>query len=209
MVNVWRLMAHHCEDCHLPMIRWSIANNRIAIGWGQVGSLFQAEYTTPEAIRTAARRIANHVNDEGAREFLRRPLLGINLANFRGGARPFHAQVQGDPHPNLQAMQCGDLVILKTNIGPQDGWTNSVVMRVTGAYEYVDPPQALPCVANYGYQHQRNAVHTGCDPWALWNEAGGVGGVQALGQAVVGNALVLLGFQVECEDGQIRRAARN
>ena len=200
MVNVWRLMAHNAQCCHLPMIQWAVANNRIAIGWGAVGDLTQAQFTTPEDIRTRARKIANHVNDAGARAFLRRPLLGINLWNFRGGAHPFYAQAQGDPHPHRDAMQCGDLVILKTN-----NWPQSVVMRVTGPYEYVDPPQALPCLADYGYQHQRKAVPTGCDPKALWDVAGGVDGIRALGEAIIGNALVLLKFQVECEGGQIRR----
>ena len=205
MANVWRLIAHHVQACQLPMIQWAIANERIAIGWGAVGNLDQAnqaQYATPIAIRQAAAAIALQINDD----WLLRPLLGINLWNFRGGAHPFYAQAQGGPHPQRQAMQCGDLVILKTSIGPRDGFQNSVVMRVTGPYEYVDPPQPLPCIAGYGYQHQRKAVRVaGCDPQALWNAAGGPGGVRALHQAIVGNVLVLLEFPVECEGGQIRR----
>lgn len=202
MVNVWRLMAHNAQCCHLPMIQWAIANNRIAIGWGLIGDLTQPQFATPADIRAIAGQIANHVNDEGAGAFLMKPLLGINLWNFRGGAHPFYAQAQGGPHPHRQAMQCGDLVILKTDIGPRKGFQNSVVMRVTGPYEYVDSPQALPCLANYGYQHQRAAKQVpGCDPQALWNAAGGLPGVWALHEAVVGNALVLCQFPVECQDG--------
>lgn len=81
----------------------------------------------------------------------------------------------------------------------------SVVMRVTGPYEYVDPPQALPCISDYRYQHQRKAVPTGCNPQAVWNEASGQDGVRALHQAIVGNALILCQFPVECQDGQTRR----
>ena len=202
MVNVWRLRAHHEQCCHLPMIQWATDNNRIAIGWGAVGNLTQAQFTAPGAIRAAAIQIANQTNNV----WYRRPLLGINLWNFRGGAHPFYAQAQGGPHPHRQAMQCGDLVILKTDIGPRKGFQNSVVMRVTGPYEYVDSPQALPCLANYGYQHQRAAKQVpGCDPQALWNAAGGLPGVRALHEAVVGNALILCQFPVECQDGQMRR----
>ena len=200
MANVWRLMAHHELACQLPMIQWAIANERIAIGWGAVGDL--AQYATPEDIRAEARNIANHINNPGAAAFLRRPLLGINLWNFRGGPHPFYAQVQGDPHPYRRAMQCGDLIILKRTGTLRD----SVVMRVTSPYEYVDPPQALPCIRKYGYQHQRQAVKvSGCNTRALWDAAGGLPGVRALHQAVLGNALVLCQLQVECEGGHIRR----
>lgn len=181
--------SHNEQACQLPMIQWAAGNNRIAIGWGAVGDL--AQYATPQDMRTAAEEIADQTNNN----WLRKPLLGINLWNFRGGAHPFYARAQGGPHPHRQAMQCGDLVILKRT----GTWKDSVAMRVTGPYEFIDPPQALPCITDYGYQHQRKAVPTCCAPKALWDVAGGVDGIQALGEAVVGNALVLLNFPVECE----------
>ena len=198
MANVWRLMAHNQQHCHLPMIQWAIANSRIAIGWGLIGDLTQPQFTTPKDIRRAAILIADGQDNNRLNAF-RRPLLGINLWNFRGGPHPFYPQAQGGPRSDILAMQCGDLVILKTNIGPREGFQNSVVMRVTGPYEFVasperiNPPQALPCVADYGYQNQRKAVRVaGCDPQALWNAAGGLDGVrQTLNQPIRGNALVL------------------
>ena len=158
MVNVWRLMAHNEECCHLPVIQWAKKTTGLPSGWGAVGKLTQAQYTAPGAIRVAARRIADQCNDEGARDFLWRATLGINLWNFHGGLGRFYPRVNDGPDKHRDAMQCGELVILKTNSGPRKGWKNSVVMRVTGPYKYVNPPQPLPCLADYGYQHQREAV---------------------------------------------------
>lgn len=196
------------------MIQWALANKRIAIGWGAVGSLAQAQFTAPGNIRETARGIAHQSADAGSRAFLRRPLLGVNLWNFRGGSQPFHANAQGGPHPHRLAMQFGDLIILKTDIGPLHGFQESVVMRVTGPYEWVPlnhlkerfDHQQERCLEVYGYQHQRDAEQVTCiNAMDLWDAAGGPNGVIGLDQAVRGNALVLLQFQVECQSEQLRR----
>ena len=160
MVNVWRLMAHHVKSCQLPMIQWAIANNRIAIGW-DVGSLAQARYATPGDIQKEVRKRFRGQGPPGEKS-----TAGIQLWNIRGGEGAFHPGVGAVPHPHDLVMQCEDLVILKPS-----GWPQSVVMRVTGAYEYVPSP----CSGNFQwlYPHRRKAVHmAGYDPRTLWEKAG-------------------------------------
>jgi len=184
MANVWRLMAFN-EPVYRPqMIRWAIDNCRIAIGWSEVQDLCQ--YGAPEDIQNQVGAIFGGPNDPGGA-----PTAGIQLWNFRGGAHRFYAGVGIGPHPHFLAMQCGDLVILKGNSFPA-----SVVMRIQSPYQYVlhvpinQPP--------YGYQHQRAAVPTGCNSQNLWEEAGGLPGVQASGQSIF-NALILMPRQVGCQ----------
>ena len=142
MVNVWRLMAQDDENYQLAMIQWAIAIGRIAIGWGRIGNLSQ--YASSQKIVEAI-----------CREY-----PGLPKSN---------KQRSGDQLWNFyRMMQCGDLVILKTKVGPRKGWQNSVVMQVKGPYEHVDeqPPY-------HDYQNQREAVQvTNCDPQALWEAAG-------------------------------------
>ena len=197
MVNVWRLMAHHDPDRRQPMIQWATDNNRIAIGW--IGECDLTQYTTPQDIQD---RVDEVHRDEGPPGEM--PTAGIQLWNFRGGAHSFYAQAQGDPHPHRLAMQCGDLVILKTD-DKHGGWPQSVVMRVQGPYEYIPPGHVPDDQPPFGYRHQREAVPTGCGPQNLWNVAGGLPGVKALHQNWRQNALVRCQFPVECQDGQIRR----
>ena len=187
MVNVWRLMAHHVECCRLPMIQWATANNRIAIGWGDVGNLTQ--YATREEIQAA---VQGAFLGQGPPGNVRS--AGIQLWNFRGGAHWFYPNPDDDPDQNRYAMQCGDLVILKTNTGPRRGWQNSKVMRVhpdEGRYDYAPPPHLVNCPGLY--QHQRRVqVVPHIDPQALWLEAGRA----APHQNVRRNALVRCQFPV-------------
>ena len=195
MVNVWRLMAHHVKCCRLPMIQWATVNNRIAIGWSEVGDLFQPQYATPEDIQDQVNIVA-----QGQGPPAEAPTAGIQLWNFRGGAHPFHPGAHSGPHTCRPAMQCGDLVILKTD-DKHGGWAQSVVMRVQGPYEYVPPGHVPDDQPPFGYRHQRKAVQvTGCSPKALWNAAHPI----VPGQSIF-NALVLCQFQVECQGGQTRR----
>ena len=182
MVNVWRLMAFNERNYLQAVVQWAIHNNRIAIGWSEVGSLNQ--YGTPGDIQHQVIAIFQVLPAAN-------PTAGIQLWNFRGGAHQFHAQAQGGPHTHRLAMQCGDLVILKAR-----EWRQSVVMRVQGPYEYV--PRVSVELPPYGYRHQRKAIPTDCSPQALWNEAGRA----APHQSVRGNALVLCQFPVECQGGR-------
>ena len=173
MVNVWRLMAHHVEPCRPPMIQWATANNRIAIGWGDVGCL--AQYATPEDIQKEVRKQFRGQGPPGEKS-----TAGIQLWNFRGGAHSFYPGVKAGRHQHDWAMQCEDLVILK-------GSGQDVVMRVTGAYEYAKKSPCLGKNCPGLYQHQRKAVHmAGYDPGELWEEAGG----PAPCQDIRGNALL-------------------
>ena len=156
MVNVWRLIAFNEAGYRLEMIQWSIGNCRIAIGWTQVGPL--NEYGTPREIRDQVMDIFQGTS--GAN-----PTAGIQLWNFRGGAHPFYPGAQAGPDPHRLAMQCGDLVILKAN-----RYSQSVVMRVEGPYEFA--PAENYHVPPYGYGHQRKAEVTDINPWALWDAAG-------------------------------------
>ena len=155
MVNVWRLMAFGEEGYGPQMIQWAIDNNRIAIGWSEVGNLIQ--YATPAGIQKRVRDIFGGPRNPGGA-----PTAGIQLWNFRGGSYPFHARAQNGPDPHRLAMRGGDLIILKTR-------RRSRVMRVKGPYEYVArgdetrPP--------FGYQHQRKAEITCIDGEALWRAA--------------------------------------
>ena len=191
-IVVWKLIAHHQLDCRLPMIQLAKDNDWIAIGW-DVGSL--AQYETPEDIQEEVRERFRGQGPPGEKS-----TAGIQLCNFRGGEGAFHPGVKADPHDLV--MQCGDLVILKTD-DKHGGWPQSVVMRVTGAYEYVPSP----CSGDWQwlYPHQRKAEPTGYDPKNLknlWNEI--VGG-PAPCQDKRGNALLRGRFPVEWQDGQIRR----
>ncbi len=140
MVNVWRLMAHHDKCYQLRMIQWAKANNRIAIGW-DVGSL--AQYETPGDIQKEVRKQFLGQGPPGEA-----PTAGIQLWNIRGGKHSFYAGVGAGRHRYDLAMQCEDLVILK----PSD-WPQSVVMRVTGAYEYVPSP----CSGNFQWLYPLSA----------------------------------------------------
>lgn len=143
MPNVWRLMAFQRDNRRQKMFRWAIDSNRIAVGWSEVGDLFQPQYATPEDIQAQVNAIFG-----GQGPPAKVPTAGIQLWNFRGGAHP--------------AMQCGDLVLLKAD-------RKSVVMRVTGPYEYVARGNATR--PPFGYQHQREAEVTDIDPNALWEAA--------------------------------------
>ena len=57
MVNVWRLMAHHVKGCQFEMIRWSMANCRIALGWGLIKNIRQ--HANPVDIAKAACNTGN------------------------------------------------------------------------------------------------------------------------------------------------------
>ena len=187
---VWKLIAHHQLDCRLPMIQWAKDNDRIAIGWGDVGSL--AQYETPEDIREEVEERFRGQGPPGEKS-----TAGIQLWNFRGGAHSFYPGVGAGRHPHDWAMQCDDLVILK-------GSGQDVVMQVTGAYEYAKKSPCLGKNCPGLYQHQRKAVPTGYDPGELWEKAGGQAGVEAMSQDTH-NALLRCRFPVEWQDGQIRR----
>ena len=62
--NVWRLIAHH-EDRDAA-IRWSLKNERIAIGWGGIGDLgsgvFNSAADIQDAIRVAYPQKSNGSN---------------------------------------------------------------------------------------------------------------------------------------------------
>ena len=167
MVNVWRLMAHNDECCHLPMIQWAKDNNRIALGWGLIGDI--RHFATPQDIADAACRTGSPYYQTTKTK------CATSCWNFyegpkEGPARYFYPSALGAPDNSCNTMQCDDLVILKTRIGPRGGFRNSVVMRVTGPYEYIAPPQALPCLADYEYQNQREAEVTDICPEALWHQ---------------------------------------
>jgi len=49
--NVWRLIAHH-EDRDAA-IRWSLKNERIAIGWGGIGDLGSGVFNSAADIQDA------------------------------------------------------------------------------------------------------------------------------------------------------------
>ena len=191
MPNVWRLMAHH-EEAHRPaVIDWAMVNGRIAIGWGEVDCL--AQYAAPGNIVGAARNVYGNNPNPPANL----PLCGIQLWNFRGGAHPFYPNPNDGPHAQRQAMQCGDLVILKGNGFPTQGTPNrSVVMRVSGPYEYIaiHPGNNPPF---NDYQHQRRAqVENNINAEQLWQQVGRRDGVHALGQNNRSYALVLCQFPV-------------
>ena len=172
MVNVWRLMAHNNRCCHLPMIRWAIANQRIALGWGLIGDVRQ--YATPQQIRDAA---SDHYPDLRNHTKSATSCWNFYEGPTKGPGRHFFPSAIANLDMSRNTMQCGDLVILKTNIGPRFGFRNSVVIRVRGPYEFVappeyaNPPEALSCLVCYGYQHQRQAEVADIDPEALWHAA--------------------------------------
>ena len=186
MVNVWRLMAHHEPNQQLVVIDWAVQNGRVAVGWSELGELQQELYAEPADIVESAHNIDDFL---GLRNL---PRCGIQLWNFWGGAGRSFCPSVGVMCTDRSAMQCGDLVILKTSTGPRHGWQNSVVMRVNGPYEHVPAAQAP-----FGYQHQRKASVTKIDPQVLWNDAGRMQPGQ-----FIRNALIQCQYQVGCQAGQ-------
>ena len=155
MVNVWRLMAFGEAGYRKQMIHWAINNDRIAIGWTEVGPLDQ--YGTPGDIQIRVN--AEFECTQGAN-----PTAGIQLWNFRGGPHPLYPGARCGPDPHRLAMQCEDLVILKPN-----DFNQSVVVRVQGPYRFV-PPGNFD-VPPYGYGHRQKVEVTDINPQALWDVA--------------------------------------
>ena len=50
-VKVWRLIVHHVPEHKETMLRWAMASQRLAIGWGKIGALSTSLHTSPESIR--------------------------------------------------------------------------------------------------------------------------------------------------------------
>jgi hypothetical protein len=50
-VKVWRLITHHILDQKEVMLRWAVASQRLAIGWGLIGDLVKGNHTSPRSIR--------------------------------------------------------------------------------------------------------------------------------------------------------------
>lgn len=135
-MNVWRLMLHHENPQNA--LRWTRLNQRIAIGWGQVGHLHHQGYTSPKEISAVVSQLIR----DGKQTYRNAGQSGVGLWAF------------------CYTMQKGDLVILNAN-GP------TVVVQVTGDYEWRDDESSLP-----NYFHQRRIEITQLDPRAIWNLAG-------------------------------------
>ena len=114
MVNVWRLMAHDDLDQRLTVIRWAKKNERVGIGWDDLGDIRQ--YETVDQITDAAIEVYHGM---GLRNVHR---CGAQLWNF------------------CRTMQSQDLVILKTGRWQE----SVVMRVREQPYEYVLDNEAPP-----------------------------------------------------------------
>ena len=85
-MNTWRLMTYHTKPN--PMLEWTRKNERIAIGWGDIGSL--TNFRSVEEVKTAIKARPRYPKYPNA------ALLGPSLWDL------------------YVTMQKGDLVILST-----------------------------------------------------------------------------------------------
>ena len=113
-MNIWRLMTHHLDQ--EKALAWSQQQQRIAIGWGQVGDISAHGYTSSEEISQAIKGLFH----QGKHPYKNWGQGGVCLWDF------------------YVAMKQGDLVILNTKRGP------SLVVEVTGDYQCVTAPPNLP-----------------------------------------------------------------
>jgi predicted Mrr-cat superfamily restriction endonuclease len=118
-------------------LAWCIKNNRIAIGWGRIGDLAAMAPTSDTQITEA---IATAYAGE----------------NLRPGA-------MGGPSlwQFFQEVQEYDLVVVRADA------SRSVVMEVTGPYEWMESEPGLPGE----FQHQRSAELTEYDPIRVMTRA--------------------------------------
>jgi hypothetical protein len=157
-MNVWKLILYHenekCDqqpaDIRDKMLRWSIANNRIALGWGEVSNVPECDspQECAEAIRCTPQfcGFPDHSIVHG----------GYSLYNF------------------CHVMREGDSVIVVGRNSRREG-----IMRIgdeNGSHgEYFrEAKRQLPPVGNY--QHQRRATRVGGHEeanrlWLPWKQA--------------------------------------
>jgi predicted Mrr-cat superfamily restriction endonuclease len=119
-------------------LSWVAANERIAIGWGEIGDIRQLG--TFDAIAEAIRqRNANHPDHEGKPE-----------ANVQHGAHSVHDFCYG--------MRAGDLVIISDRSRRRGVW------QVEGQYEYAEEAAAP---LNYQHQRRARRTELDADAlWA-------------------------------------------
>jgi len=74
MKNVWRLITHHQDPS--GALAWIRQNNRISVGWSDVGDLRKRDYNTPAEIGAAIRAVKKYC------ELHNSHLGGASLWNF-------------------------------------------------------------------------------------------------------------------------------
>ncbi len=149
-MNTWRLMTHHSDK--KGALEWARKNERIAIGWGDIGSL--TKYGSMEEIKTAIKAQPKYPKYPNAasmgptlRDFYTEMQHG-DLVILSTGRRELVVEVVGDyewrENPELEGDYFHQRRVRLTTRNPEDVWHQAGASFPVGQSRY---RTLLRCVA--------------------------------------------------------------
>lgn len=141
MRNVWRLKTHHVDPDEA--LRWMRVNEKIAIGWGEVGDLRTRGYASADDVKDAIRNAYPDARNVGQG--------GLNVWSFYDEMK----------HGDLVLLSSGTTRALVVEVTGDYVWEAEAPTIIYGTPEQVGE-----------YQHQRRVRLSAWSPESLWRAAG-------------------------------------